>query len=164
MNEEIYDDIAIEREARELFGVSFEVKKVIAREFPLSRTMKGTLFLSDKKQLYFYVHGQSKLLLADVKKLVSRAGLKAELYLPPKGRPNYFDEIGREKFREVFPGRTLASISEHDIAYYRTLAPYSPALLLVQEVKDGTVYQFDTDSLHDWRPHVKFAYRRIRTS
>lgn len=162
MNQDVYDDIALERSAKEEFGVAFEVRKVIAREFPLSRTSKGTLFLTDKKQLFLYIHGQSKLLLADVKKMVGRAGLVAELYIPPKGRPNYFDDVGRQKFRDVFPGRGV--VVDSDIIYYRTLAPYSPALVQIQEVKDGTVYQYDTDAKNDWRPTVKFAYRRIRTS
>jgi len=49
------------------------------------------------------------------------------LYLPPKGRPRYFDEIGRKKFNEVFPGQK--NISDEDIIFYKTLAPYSPALI-----------------------------------
>jgi len=47
--------------------------------------------------------------------------------LPPKGRPRYFDEIGRKKFNEVFPGQK--NISDEDIIFYKTLAPYSPALI-----------------------------------
>ena len=82
--------------------------------------------------------------------------------MPPKNQPNYFDEIGREKFRGVFPGR--GSITDSDIVFYRTLAPYSPALLLVSEVKDGNIYQADSDARGGWRVSAKFAYRRIRTS
>ena len=97
-----------------------------------------------------------------MKKIVSRMGLAAELYLPPKGRPQYFDEVGRAKFSEVFPGRS--HISAEDIVFYRTLAPYNPALIQISEVKTGEIKQYDSDSAGNWRTAAKFAYRRIRTS
>jgi hypothetical protein len=102
------------------------------------------------------------LLLADIKKIVSRMGLVAEVYIPPRGRAQYFDEIGSEKFRKVFPGR--GAISEADIRYYRTLAPYNPALVQVREIKNGEIYQFDADAHGGWRVAAKFSYRRIKTS
>lgn len=162
MNEQMYDDFALEKNVMAQFGVSAEVDSVIARRFPVARTAVATLFLTKKKQLFLYVTSESKLLLSDIQKIVSRAGLKAEMYLPPKGRPHYFDEVGTEKFREIFPGR--GNISAQDIAFYRTLAPYNPALVLISEVKGGMVYQFDSDSSGGWRQHTKFAYRRIKTS
>lgn len=162
MNEQVYDDIALEKQVRARFGVSAEIETVIARHIPVSRTADATLFLTKKKQLYLYVDSQSKLLLSDIQKIVARVGVKAELYFPPKGQPDYFDEIGIRKFREIFPGRS--NINPQDIIFYRTLAPYTPALILVSEVKEGVIYQFDSDSTGGWRPHVKFAYRRIKTS
>ena len=89
-------------------------------------------------------------------------GLKAELYIPPKGRPDYFDEIGRKKFREVFPGRT--HISDNDIIFYRTLSPYNPALIKILEITNGRIYKFDSDTTGNWRLATKFTYRRIKTS
>ena len=162
MNDQVYHDFALEKNIKAQFGVSGEVDSVIARNFPVSRTAEATLFLTKKKQLFLYIDSQSKLLLSDVQKIVSRVGLKAELYMPPKNRPHYFDEIGTQKFREIFPGRT--SISPQDIAFYRTLTPYSPALILISEVKNGTVHQFDSDSSGEWRLNAKFTYRRIKTS
>ncbi len=162
MSDKMYDELALERTIKAQFGVDADVRQTIVSHSSVSRTAEATLFLTSKKQLYVYINGQSKFLLSDIKKLVARMGLKAELYIPPKGRPHYFDEVGRSKFREVFPGR--ANISESDIIFYRTLAPYNPALVLISEVKNGEVYQFDTDSSGQWRVAVKFAYRRIRTS
>jgi len=162
MNEQVYDDIALEKKILAQFGVDLEVDSVISRTFPVSRTAEATLFLTSKKQLFLYVTSQSKLLLSDVKKIVTRIGLKPEMYAPPKNRPQYFDEIGTLKFREIFPGRT--SISSQDIAFYRTLTPYTPALILISEVVGGTIYQFDSDSSGQWRPNTKFTYRRIKTS
>lgn len=162
MNDQVYDDFALEKIMKAQFGVAADVESVIARRFPVSRTAEATLFLTSKKQLFLYVTSQSKLLLSDVQKIVARVGLKAELYMPPKGRPNYFDEVGIEKFREIFPGRS--NINDRDIAFYRTLSPYTPALILISEVKGGIIYQYDSDSTGGWRQTAKFAYRRIKTS
>lgn len=162
MSTKMYDELAVERAMQERFGVDIDVRQAIVFRIPVSHTAEATLFLTQKKQLYLYVTAQSRLLLSDIKKIVSRMGLKAELYLPPKGRPQYFDEVGREKFREVFPGRS--HVSDDDIIFYRTLAPYNPALVLISEVKNGEVYQFDTDASGQWRAATKFTYRRIRTS
>lgn len=162
MNMAMFDDVALERQVQAEFGLPIEVDKVIARRVEVGRTAHGTVFLTKKKQLLLYVEAKSPLLLADVKKIVSRMGLKAEMYVPPKGQPNYFDEIGREKFGQVFPGRL--TVSDKDILFYRTLAPYNPALVIISEVKHGEIYQFDADSRNGWRLATKFAYRRIRTS
>lgn len=159
---DMFDDFSLEREINQRFGVVLEVDKAIARNIDVGQSARATLFLSKKKQLYCYIDGPARLVLGDVKKIVSRMGLSPEIYFPPKGRPHYFDDIGREKFTQVFPGRK--DIHESDITFYRTLAPYTPALILVQEVKSGMIYQADHDAHGGWRPVAKFAYRRIKTS
>jgi hypothetical protein len=159
---DIFDDFALERIAKEQFGVALEVDKVIARNLEVGHSAKATLYLTKKKQLYCYIEGPARLLLGDVKKIATRVGIKPEMFFPPKGRPNYFDEVGREKFTDVFPGRK--EIHDSDLVFYRTLAPYCPALILVNEVKDGTIYCADSDARGGWRPAAKFAYRRIKTS
>lgn len=162
MSDEIYDDLALERIAKERFGLDIDITKVIVRQVGVSRTATATVFLTQKKQLLVYISGHSKLLLSDVKKIVSRMGLRAEIYFPPKGQPDYFDAVGRAKFRAVFPGRD--HIREQDLIFYRTLAIYQPALVLVSEVKNGEIYRYDSDARGNWRLAAKFAYRRIRTS
>jgi hypothetical protein len=158
---DLFDDFAIEKSVKDEFGVALEVDSVIARNIDVGNSMKATIFLTKKKQLYCYIFGPARLVLGDVKKLAVRIGLKVEAFFPPKGRPQYFDEIGREKFRVVFPGRH--EVHAEDIVFYRTLAPYSPALLQISEVRDGVIYRADTDARTGWRPTVKFAYRRIKT-
>jgi hypothetical protein len=162
MNDEIYDDMALERIAKDHFGMDIDISQVIVRQIEVSRTATATVFLTKKKQLLVYVTGHSKLLLSDIKKIIARMGLKAELYLPPKGQPDYFDRVGREKFSAVFPGR--GHVSDDDILFYRTLSPYNPALVMISEVKDGHIYQYDSDARGGWRAAVKFTYRRIKTS
>ena len=96
MRDEIYDDMALEQICKDRFGVDAEVAQVILRQADVSRSASATVFLTKKKQLLVYVDGHSRLLLGDVKKIVARMGLKAELYFPPKCQPDYFDTIGRE--------------------------------------------------------------------
>lgn len=162
MSEEVYDDLALERVSRERFGVDVDISQVIARGIPVSRTANATVFLTKKKQLYVYISARSRLTLGDISKMVTRMGLKAELYLPPAGSPDYFNAIGREKFEAVFPGRTY--VQDDELRFYRTLAPYNPALVLIQEVKNGEIFRFDSDARGGWRLATRFAYRRIRTS
>lgn len=162
MNNKMVNELAVERVVREYFGIDADISQLIIPRAPVSRTAEATLFLTNKKQLYLYISSNSKLLLGDIKKIVSRMDLKAELYLPPKGRPRYFDEVGRSKYLEVFPGRK--HITDEDIIFYKTLAPYTPALVLISEVKNGIVYCYDSDANTGWRPVVRFAYRRIKTS
>lgn len=162
MNSGQIDLIALERAAKEQFGLVIDVDKVIVPNVNVARSVRATVFLTKKKQLFGYIQGQQRLNLGDIRKIVSRMGLKAEWYVPPKGRPKYFDELAIEQFRTVFPGRKPTA--DEDLAYYRTLAPYNPALILIHEVKDGVIYQFDPDARTHWRVATKFAYRRIKTS
>lgn len=161
MSDKMYDELELERVIVDGFGINLDVQQVIAYRVSVSQTALATLFLTTKKQLYLYVSGQSKLSLGDIKKIVSKMGLKAEGYLPPKNQPKYFDQVGERKFREVFPGRK--NINNEDLRFYRTLVPYNPALVLICEVKNGFVYQFDSDSASKWRVSAKFAYKRIKT-
>lgn len=162
MNDDIYDDLALERIAREQFGLKVDIDKVIVRQIPVSHTGQATVFLTSKKQLFVYISARSKMVLSDVKKIVTRMGLKAELFLPPVGEIDYFDEIGRAKYREVFPA--IKNPTNEDIVFYRTLAPYNPALVQIHEVVGGEIKQFDTDASSRWRLAARFAYRRIKTS
>ncbi|MDO5343928.1 MAG: hypothetical protein Q4F02_03405 [Candidatus Saccharibacteria bacterium] len=158
----MYDELALERLVKDQFGLSVDVQSVILPRASVSRTASASVFLTSKKQLMAYIEASSPLLLADVKKLISRMGLKAELYVPPRGQPQYFDEVATEKFHQVFPGMKI--VSSEDLIYYRTLAPYNPALVIISEVKRGEIYQFDPDSRGEWRVGARFHYRRILTS
>ncbi|NCU37875.1 hypothetical protein EOL96_02345 [Candidatus Saccharibacteria bacterium] len=157
-----YDSFAIEQSCKDYFGVVCDIDKFILHHAPVGKSARATVFLTKKKQLYCYIDGPAKLTLSDVTKIASRMGIKVETFFPPKGRPHYFDEIGRQKFSSVFPGRK--DVHKEDLVFYRTLAPYSPALLAVTEVKAGVLYQADSDAHSGWRQAAKFTYRRIKTS
>lgn len=160
MNDDIYDDIAIEGIVRDEFGKSIDIKQVVAREIPTSHTTKASVFLTTKNQLYVLINGRSPLTLGDVRKLIKRMGLVAEAYVPPKHYPNYFEAVAERKFKEVFPGRSVAN--DGDLRFYRLLAPYNPALVLIAEVSEGVIKQFDASDSSDWRTAAKLTYRRIK--
>lgn len=162
MNSEIYDDMALEEIAKARFGFRCDIKQVIIRDAPVGRTLKATVFLTAKKELMVFIDGQSRTTLGDIKKIITRMGLVPELVLPPKDQPDYFTQLARERFVAVFPGRR--DPTDDDLRYYKTLVPYQPALVQIASVKNGEIYQYDTDSKGDWRLSAKFAYRRIRTS
>lgn len=70
--------------------------------------------------------------------------------------------LGVINFAKYFRG--VGIFSDSDIIFYRTLAPYNPALVLISEVKNGEIYKYDSDTSGSWRVAAKFAYRRIKTS
>lgn len=161
-NDILLDDLALERAAKEKFGLALEVGKVIARQIDCGQAARATFFLSGKKQLYCYIEGSPGFSLGDIKKMLTRMNVRPETFFPPKGYPNYFDDVARRKFLKVYPGRR--DIQAEDLRFYRTLAPYCPALVSIGEVKNGVIFCADHDARTGWRPAVKFAYRRIRTS
>ena len=159
MNTTTYDVLALEEIAKEKFDFSVEIQSIILPMSDVGRTAAASVFLTSKNHLAVYVEASSAT-LADIKKIVRRMGLKVEEFLPPRGQPNYFDDIGRERFQSVFPGMKI--ISSDDLLYYRTLAPYNPALGIISEVKNGEIYQFDPDACGGWRVGARFRYKRIQ--
>jgi hypothetical protein len=156
------DDAPLKRTILSLFGVDTGAVQVVVRDLPVASLSRATLFFNSKKQLFLYIDAKARLNLGDVKRIVEKIGLKPETYCTPKNRPDYFETVALKKYNEVFPGRKI--VTSDDLRFYRTLVPYSPALIQISEVKNGIIYQYDSDSSTKWRPSVKFAYRRIRTS
>lgn len=162
MTDSIFDDFALEKRVKDKFGLVFEVDKIIVNRIPVGHTAIASVFLTDKKQLFCYIDAKSPQTLGDVKKIITRMGLRPESYVSPVGHPDFFDDIARERFRAVFPGRT--HVTSEDLVYYRTLAPYNPALVKIREIPDSVIKQFDADAQGNWRPTARFTYRRIQTS
>lgn len=160
MNGEIYDDLEIEKIAKNRFGADFDIDKVYGRNIPVGRSVNASVFLTTKNKLYTLISGATPLTLGDVQKIIRRMGLVAEDYLPPKNKPNYFGQIAIEKFKNTYPGRH--HISDDDLRFYRLMAPYSPALVNISAVRDGTIWQFDSMTQGSWRPAVKIQYRVIK--
>lgn len=157
MNDDIYSDTTIERVCRDAFGLKLQISEVIARDVPTSYTSSATVFKTSPNVMYVYIASQSKLLLADVKKMIRNMNIDAESYVPPHGDADYFKRIGTEKFKAMFPGKHI--MSEADIRYYETLAPYSPALVRVSRIK-GDIRGFQSES-QTWRKVKDYAFNKI---
>lgn len=160
MKSETQEELSIRQAVKNYFGVDTDYRKLILYRVPAGRSAVASLFLTNKKQLFVYIESNLKVTLGDVKKIVSRMGLKSELYIPPRGRPKYFEDIANKKFHEVFPGRK--SIGDEDLSFYRTLALYNPALVLISEVRDGEVKQYDTSVRGNWRVAARIVYKRSK--
>ena len=72
-------------------------------------------------------------------------GLKTQQFIAPGADVDYFDNIAREKFNEIFPGRI--AVSDEDLYFYKTLAPYCPALVQISEVASGVIKQYDSTAI-----------------
>ena len=160
--DQLYNEVSLEKHIRAAFGLRVEIKSVIAGNIPVGASAYATAFLSDKGLFYAFITTRGGQNLGDVKKILTRMNLKPEQILPPHADAGYFDRVATTRFREVFPGRTPQN--DNDLTFYRTLAPYNPALVQIAEVLDGVIKQYDSDAVGHWRPSVKFAYRRIKMS
>lgn len=155
------DASALERAIERDFDEVVHISRLILPWSAVGRTAEAAVFMTANKRLMLYLSASSSMTLADVKKTISRMGLKAAKFFPPKDQPDYFDIIGYQKFQEVFPGMNVRS--DEDLIFYRTLAPYNPALVLISEIKHGEIYQFDPDAHSEWRVGARFAYRKVLT-
>ena len=162
MINDMFDEVDLERRIYSLFKLDINIKAVIADKVPVSRSANATVFLTDKQLLFCFIDSPMRLTLGDVRKLISRMGLKVQQYIAPGADVDYFDDIAREKFNETFPGRI--AVSEEDLYFYKTLAPYCPALVQISEVSGGVIKQYDPTAVGNWRTSVKFSYRRLKTS
>jgi hypothetical protein len=157
MNDEIYDDVHIERAIETGFGLKLTITEVVARNVPTSYTSGATFFRTAPNVLYVFIQSEGTMLLADVRKMVRGMNLDAEEYIPPHGDADYFKRIGIEKFKAMFPGKHI--MGDDDTRYYQTLAPYSPALVRIERVK-GEIRGFQPES-KSWRKLREFTYSKI---
>ena len=141
------------------FGLDLMIDRLVVWQMPLSRSTTADVFFNHKNQLFVYISSPARQTLGDVKKLLFRTGLTAYDFLPPAGRPNYFTDIAIEHFNKTYPSKPVSS--EADLLYFKTLAPYNPALIQVKTVRDGHIYGFDPDAKGSWRVFAKLSYSRL---
>lgn len=141
------------------FQLDTPVDRVVAWQLPLSRSVFCHVFFNNKNQLFVYISSPSRQTLGDVQKLLYRLGVSAYQFLPPAGQKDYFREIASGHFAKTYPGRKI--VSEQDLSYFKTLAPYNPALVQVKNVKNGVLNCFDPDAKGQWRVFCKLRYSRL---
>jgi hypothetical protein len=159
--DEIAQDIELEKRLKAHFGGPKGVRKVVLRSVSVGGSARATVFLGEDRKPYVLIFSHTKLQVGDVKKILSKMGLKTAAFIPPKARPDYFHEEAAKKFLEVFPGRKV--VQDSDLVFYKTLVTYSPALAQITEVTNGTIMIYDDDARGKWRPGIKFSYKRIDT-
>lgn len=160
MNDDILNDIALEKACQVEFGVRLEVGEMIARDIPTGIASKAWLFKTLQNTHYLFVKAEGNLLLADVRAIVRNMQLEADEYLSPRGDADYFKRFGVTRFKELFPGKYITG--DEDIWYYQTLAPYNPALVRVARVK-GEIRGYDI-ATRQWRKLKNYAYAKMKIS
>ena len=160
MNDDIFGDIAIEKAVQEKFGLSIDIAEVIVRSVPVGITAQGTLFKTTASQIMLYVASQAAQVLDDVQKIVTRMNLEAEQFVPPHSEVDYFNRVGGEKFKAMFPGKRITS--DEDLRYYKNIAPYNPALVKISKVK-GEVKAYDPQS-RTWHKVKDYSYSKIKAN
>lgn len=141
------------------FGFDVPIKRIVAWQMPVSRSAQATVFFNHKNQLFIYVTTPARQTLGDVQKILFRVGVAAYKYLPPVNQPNYFVEIASKHFNKTYPNRKI--VSDNDLRYFKTLAPYNPALVQIKNVKQGVINCFDPDAKGGWRVAAKLVYSRL---
>lgn len=162
MMDQMFDEISLERRIYALFKLDVKIKAVIANNIPTSRSANATVFLTTSNLLFCFIDSKMHLTLGDVRKMITRMNLTIEKVLAPDADVDYFDNIAREKFNATFPDRN--NVSDSDLTFYRTLAPYCPALVQISSITGNVIRQYDSSAVGNWRPSVRFSYRRMRTS
>jgi hypothetical protein len=160
MIDDIVGDIDLEKKILAHFGVRHEVAKMVLRSVPVGGSAAATVFINKEQKPFVYIASKTKLQVADVKRILSRMGLRVVEFLPPKGKSDYFEHEATKKFLEVFPGRK--KVNDEDLIFYKTLVDYSPALAQISEVVGGVIKIYDEDARGKWRPGVKLSYRQIK--
>lgn len=155
----IFDEINLEKFIAANFGVELVIKTTIVARIPVGISATASVILTDKSQVFALIASQTPMSLGDVRKIARRMNLIVVEFLPPRAQKDYFKSVAARKFNEIFPGRK--TVSDEDLAYYKTLVPYNPALVLIGEIRDGKIRQYDRDAVGDWRPAAKFSYKRI---
>jgi hypothetical protein len=156
---EAFDDQAIEQACKDHFALSLNIGEVIVRGISAGQSSLAAIFKTTNGQLFLFIISRGTQLLADVQKIVARMECEAEVYYPPFGEKEYFERIGSEKFKALFPGKPI--LGEDDLRHYKGLAPYNPALVRLSKVK-GEIRAYD-EHLKTWRKVKDFHYSKIAT-
>ena len=159
MNEEIFGDLVIEKSCKDRFGISLDIGEMIVRGAQTGLASQGTIFKATNGQVWLFIVSQGPLVLDDVQKIVNRMNVEAEQYCPPHGEADYFNRIGRDKFKAMFPGKPITG--DEDLRYYKKLASYNPALVRLARVK-GEIRAYNTQS-KNWHKIKEYNYNKIKT-
>lgn len=155
---ELTQKLHIERLCKNHFDVELYVDSIIASDIEMVQDDSyATLFMANGT-MYTLCETSKPVTLQDIKSQIKSMGMEADFYYPPAKDMNYFSRYGKVAFSSIFPGRPVAT--EEETLFYQTLAPYSPALVQIREVK-GEIRRFNMRG-NTWQAMKNFSYSRIQ--
>lgn len=155
---ELAEKMRIKRLCKENFGVDLRINTIVASDVEMTQDDSYTTIFNTNGAMYALCETNEPTTLRDIKSQIRLMGLDAEYYYPPAHDANYFERYGKNAFLSVFPGREIAT--ESDIDFYKTLAPYSPALVRIRKV-NGRIRRFNKPG-NMWQTTMDLSYSRIR--
>jgi len=143
---------------RDHFNVSLPIKEVLFDDIETGPNSYCVLFRTQKNDIYALFQSTSKQTFADVKRAAKAMGLNVEGYFAPYGDRSHFTRYGFAAFQDAYPGRN--SWTAQEARYYKTLAPYAPALVRVSRV-NGEIRRFNSHDSH-WHKVFDFKYAKMK--
>lgn len=148
----------IARLCSQCFGVDADIKRVIATDVTTGKGSFTSVFETSDHTIYALCTSKQSLTLSDVRKIIHGMGMEADAYLPPASNKSYFEDYGRKAFALAYPARKI--YSNREIAYYKTMAPYCPALVRISKI-NGEIREY-LSALQRWQKALGYSYRRIK--
>lgn len=139
---------------REFFKVNLCVTEIVFNDVSTGKYSRTTVFKDDREEVYALCLSDEPLVLADIRNIISSMGMKAQEYLPPDADYEYFSRNGRKIFESVFPDRKITN--DQEITFYKTLAPYSPALVRISQIHPE-VREYN-DIRNQWQNSMQLSY------
>lgn len=159
MNSDLFTDLAITETINEHFLRKVEVSRMLVRDLQTGNTTHASIFRVKGGTIYALIRSVHSLTLGDVSRMLKNIGITPGEFVPPGSDPAYFDEKAIEKYKTVFPGKPIANGSP-ELRYYRTLVPYTPALVQVERI-GGELREYDPLS-RQWQVVKRLSYARIQ--
>lgn len=160
MDSNFFTDLAITETIREHFAKKFEITRMIVRDIQVTATAHATVFRIKGGSVYVLIRSGAEMTLGDVKKVLRNMGVEPADFVPPSSVDTYFEDKAMEKYKEVFPGKRILNGAE-ELRYYRTLIPYTPALVHVNRIR-GELREYEPQS-RQWKLVKRLSYARIQT-
>ncbi len=160
MNSDFFTDLAVEASIRDNFSKRVDITRMIVRDVQVGPVAHASIFKIKGGGVYALIRSASEMTLGDVMKIARKMGIDADEYIPPASVESYFDDKAIEKFKQVFPGKPITNTSD-DLRYYRTLVPYTPALMSIARIR-GELCEFKPET-REWQVIKRLSYAKIDT-
>lgn len=159
MNSDFFTDLAITETIREHFAKKVEITRMIVRDIQTGTTAHASIFRVKGGHIYTLIRSSTELSLGDVTKMLKNMGVEVSDFSPPGGAGTYFDDKAVEKYKAVFPSKRIVSGTD-ELRYYRTLVPYTPALVQVERIH-GELREYDPQ-VRKWHVIKRLTYAKIQ--